>query len=181
MTAVSTPDSLRTQPMSGSISPQAQEGAVMREITASNDYINNLGNKLFYGDDDGFSSYNTNNKYIASGRTNASTINNPDVTQIIDPNSNDVLLLNMKNMENRISLTDSAMRQVQNTMIPNKQADMNLRPALNALKEKGYTAFLQPNLFPKNANDRFMLTFMNPTTGKMEQIDNPEYLQQLLA
>ena len=181
MTAVSTPDSLRTQPMSGSISPQAQEGAVKREITASNDYINNLGNKLFYGDDDGFSSYNTNNKYIASGRTNASTINNPDVTQIIDPNSNDVLLLNMKNMENRISLTDSATRQVQKTMIPLKQSDMYYRPTLAALREKGYTAFLQPNMYSKGNNDRFILTFMNPNTCKMEQITTQEQLQQLLA
>ena len=39
MTAVSTPDSLRTQPMSGSISPQAQDGAVTREITATNGLI----------------------------------------------------------------------------------------------------------------------------------------------
>ena len=39
MTAVSTPDSLRTQPMSGSISPQAQDGAVTRDITATNEWL----------------------------------------------------------------------------------------------------------------------------------------------
>lgn len=170
MTAVSTPDSLRTQPMSGSISPQAQDGAVTREITASNEWLNNNVN---FHDNSSIVFLNNPKQFINNiPRTNEDYVNK---------NGDGVNFLNYEQSGMQDAIKDSAMRQVQNTMIPNKQADMNLRPALNALKEKGYTAFLQPNLFPKNANDRFMLTFMNPTTGKMEQIDNPEYLQQLLA
>lgn len=170
MTAVSTPDSLRTQPMSGSISPQAQDGAVTREITASNEWLNNNVN---FHDNSSIVFLNNPKQFINNiPRTNEDYINK---------NGDGVNFLNYEQSGMQDAIKDSAMRQVQNTMIPNKQADMNLRPALNALKEKGYTAFLQPNLFPKNANDRFMLTFMNPTTGKMERIDNPEYLQQLLA
>lgn len=170
MTAVSTPDSLRTQPMSGNISPQAQDGAVTREITASNEWLNNNVN---FHDNSSIVFLNNPKQFINNiPRTNEDYINK---------NGDGVNFLNYEQSGMQDAIKDSAMRQVQNTMIPNKQADMNLRPALNALKEKGYTAFLQPNLFPKNANDRFMLTFMNPTTGKMERIDNPEYLQQLLA
>ena len=170
MTAVSTPDSLRTQPMSGSISPQAQDGAVTREITASNEWLNNNVN---FHDNSSIVFLNNPKQFINNiPRTNEDYVNK---------NGDGVNFLNYEQSRMQDAIKDSAMRQVQNTMIPNKQADMNLRPALNALKEKGYTAFLQPNLFPKNANDRFMLTFMNPTTGKMERIDNPEYLQQLLA
>mgnify|MGYP004644040751 FL=1 len=170
MTAVSTPDSLRTQPMSGSISPQAQDGAVTREITASNEWLNNNVN---FHDNSSIVFLNNPKQFINNiPRTNEDYVNK---------NGDGVNFLNYEQSGMQDAIKDSAMRQVQNTMIPNKQADMNLRPALNALKEKGYTAFLQPNLFPKNANDRFMLTFMNPTTGKMERIDNPEYLQQLLA
>lgn len=170
MTAVSTPDSLRTQPMSGSISPQAQDGAVTREITASNEWLNNNVN---FHDNSSIVFLNNPKQFINNiPRTNEDHVNK---------NGDGVNFLNYEQSGMQDAIKDSAMRQVQNTMIPNKQADMNLRPALNALKEKGYTAFLQPNLFPKNANDRFMLTFMNPTTGKMERIDNPEYLQQLLA
>lgn len=170
MTAVSTPDSLRTQPMSGSISPQAQDGAVTREITASNEWLNNNVN---FHDNSSIVFLNNPKQFINNiPRTNEDRVNQ---------NGDGVNISNYEQSGMQDAIKDSAMRQVQNTMIPNKQADMNLRPALNALKEKGYTAFLQPNLFPKNANDRFMLTFMNPTTGKMERIDNPEYLQQLLA
>lgn len=170
MTAVSTPDSLRTQPMSGSISPQAQDGAVTREITATNEWLNNNVN---FHDNSSIVFLNNPKQFINNvPRTNEDYVNK---------NGERVNFSNYEQLGMQDAIKDSAMRQVQNTMIPNKQADMNLRPALNALKEKGYTAFLQPNLFPKNANDRFMLTFMNPTTGKMEQIDNPEYLQQLLA
>lgn len=170
MTAVSTPDSLRTQPMSGSISPQAQDGAVTREITASNEWLNNNVN---FHDNSSIVFLNNPKQFINNiPRTNEDYVNK---------NGDGVNFLNYEQSGMQDAIKDSAMRQVQNTMIPNKQADMNLRPALNALKEKGYTAFLQPNLFPKNANDRFMLTFMNPTTGKMERIDNPEYLQQLLV
>ncbi len=170
MTAVSTPDSLRTQPMSGSISPQAQDGAVTREITATNEWLNNNVN---FHDNSSIVFLNNPKQFINNiPRTNEDYVNK---------NGDGVNFLNYEQSGMQDAIKDSAMRQVQNTMIPNKQADMNLRPALNALKEKGYTAFLQPNLFPKNANDRFMLTFMNPTTGKMERIDNPEYLQQLLA
>lgn len=170
MTAVSTPDSLRTQPMNGSISPQAQDGAVTREITASNEWLNNNVN---FHDNSSIVFLNNPKQFINNiPRTNEDYVNK---------NGDGVNFLNYEQSGMQDAIKDSAMRQVQNTMIPNKQADMNLRPALNALKEKGYTAFLQPNLFPKNANDRFMLTFMNPTTGKMERIDNPEYLQQLLA
>lgn len=170
MTAVSTPDSLRTQPMSGNISPQAQDGAVTREITASNEWLNNNVN---FHDNSSIVFLNNPKQFINNiPRTNEDYVNK---------NGDGVNFLNYEQSGMQDAIKDSAMRQVQNTMIPNKQADMNLRPALNALKEKGYTAFLQPNLFPKNANDRFMLTFMNPTTGKMERIDNPEYLQQLLA
>lgn len=170
MTAVSTPDSLRTQPMSGSISPQAQDGAVTRDITATNEWLNNNVN---FHDNSSIVFLNNPKQFINNiPRTNEDYVNK---------NGDGVNFLNYEQSGMQDAIKDSAMRQVQNTMIPNKQADMNLRPALNALKEKGYTAFLQPNLFPKNANDRFMLTFMNPTTGKMERIDNPEYLQQLLA
>ncbi len=170
MTTVSTPDSLRTQPMSGSISPQAQDGAVTREITATNEWLNNNVN---FHDNSSIVFLNNPKQFINNvPRTNEDYVNQ---------NGERVNISNYEQPGMQDAIKDSAMRQVQNTMIPNKQADMNLRPALNALKEKGYTAFLQPNLFPKNANDRFMLTFMNPTTGKMEQIDNPEYLQQLLA
>lgn len=170
MTAVSTPDSLRTQPMSGSISPQAQDGAVTREITASNEWLNNNVN------------FHDTSSIVFPNNPKQSINNVPRTNEdYVNQNGERVNFSNYEQLGMQDAIKDSAMRQVQNTMIPNKQADMNLRPALNALKEKGYTAFLQPNLFPKNANDRFMLTFMNPTTGKMEQIDNPEYLQQLLA
>ena len=171
MTTVSTPDSLRTQPMSGSISPQAQDGAVTHEITATDEWL--INNNVNFHDNSSIVFLNNPKQFINNiPRTNQDRVNK---------NGDGVNISNYEQPGMQDAIKDSAMRQVQNTMIPNKQADMNLRPALNALKEKGYTAFLQPNLFPKNANDRFMLTFMNPTTGKMEQIDNPEYLQQLLA
>lgn len=170
MTAVSTPDSLRTQPMSGSISPQAQDGAVTRDITATNEWLNNNVN------------FHDNSSIVFLNNPKQSINNIPRTNEdYVNRNGDRVNTSNYEQPEMQDAIKDSAMRQVHKTMIPNKQADMNLRPYLNALKEKGYTAFLQPNLFPKNANDRFMLTFMNPTTGKMEQIDNPEYLQQLLA
>lgn len=170
MTAVSTPDSLRTQPMSGNISPQAQDGAVTRDITATNEWLNNNVN------------FHDTSSIVFPNNPKQSINNVPRTNEdYVNQNGERVNFSNYEQLGMQDAIKDSAMRQVQNTMIPNKQADMNLRPALNALKEKGYTAFLQPNLFPKNANDRFMLTFMNPTTGKMEQIDNPEYLQQLLA
>ena len=166
MTAVSTPDSLRTQPMSGNISPQAQEGAVTREITASNEWLY-----------DNIHEHNNSIVFFNNPKQSINNVYRKTENFVINRNGDGTCI-----EETDIDAAkDSAMRQVQNTMIPNKQADMNLRPALNALKEKGYTAFLQPNLFPKNANDRFMLTFMNPNTGKMEKIDNPEQLQQLLA
>lgn len=170
MTAVSTPDSLRTQPMSGSISPQAQDGAVTRDITATNEWLNNNVN------------FHDNSSIVFPNNPKQSINNIPRTNEdYVNPNGEKInLSLNYKNPETQKSVLESAQRNAEK-LIEAKKADMNLRPALNALKEKGYTAFLQPNLFPKNANDRFMLTFMNPTTGKMEQIDNPEYLQQLLA
>ncbi len=166
---VSTPDSLRTQPMSGSISPQAQDGAVIRDI-ATNEWLNN--NVNFY-----------DNRSIVFPNNPKQSINNIPRTNEDYVNQNGEKLnlsLDYENAETKKYVFESTQRNVEK-LLKDKQADMYLRPSLNALKEKGYTAFLQPNLFPKNANDRFMLTFMNPTTGKMEQIDNPEQLQQLLA
>lgn len=180
MTAVSTPDSLRTQPMSGSISSRAQEGAVIREITASNDYINNLGNKLFYGDDDGFSSYNTNNKYITAGKTSASIIGNPNVTTTKSKYSDDLFSFNAPIYENPEVFMPSTKKQVE-TMLGLKNSDMIYREALNALRNKGFTAYLQPNKYSNGNNDKFILTYMNPNTFRMEEVSTQEQLQQLLA
>lgn len=181
MTAVSTPDSLRTQPMSGSISPQAQDGAVNHEITAGYDYYNNnLENKLFYGDDDGFSSYNTNNKYITAGKISASIIGNPSVVTTTYPSSKDSFSFNAKKYDDPKKFIPSTEKQVQ-TMLGLKNSDMIYRKALNALKDKGYTAFLQPNKYSNGNNDKFLLTYMDPNTFRMEEVSTQEHLQQLLA
>ena len=127
MTAVSTPDSLRTQPMSGSISPQAQDGAVTREITATNECLNNNVN---FHDNSSIVFLNNPKQFINNiPRTNQDRVNQ---------NGDGVNISNYEQPGMQDAIKDSAMRQVQNTMIPNKQADMNLRPALNALKENNY-------------------------------------------
>lgn len=159
-----------TQPIQGSnINPQLQDGATTRDITASNEYYNN--NDLnFY-----------NNTSIVFLNNPKNSINNIPRTNkdYVNPNGDGINFSNYEQRDMQNAVKESARRHVE-TMVRNKQADMNLRPALNALRNKGLEAYLQPNLFSKGTNDRFILTFMNPNTGKMEQIDNPEYLQQLL-